>query len=71
MRADELMAADGRRWPRMAADGRGWPRIVPLSATDGCMQAYFKMDGALIDDRRIKVDFSQVRCGPLRASEGL
>jgi hypothetical protein len=25
------------------------------------MQAYFKMDGALIDDRRIKVDFSQVR----------
>jgi peptidyl-prolyl cis-trans isomerase-like 4 len=36
---------------------------VPLSATDGCMQAYFKMDGALIDDRRIKVDFSQVREG--------
>ena len=30
-----------------------------LSTVEACTQAYFKMDGALIDDRRIKVDFSQ------------
>jgi len=33
--------------------------FVEFEDVASCTQAYFKMDGALIDDRRIKVDFSQ------------
>ena len=33
--------------------------FVEFDDVAACTQAYFKMDGALIDDRRIKVDFSQ------------
>ena len=33
--------------------------FVEFSNKKQCAEAYFKMDGALIDDRRIKVDFSQ------------
>ena len=32
--------------------------ITPLSDA-ACEEAYFKMNNVLIDDRRIKVDFSQ------------
>ena len=33
--------------------------FVEFSTKKQCVEAYFKMNGALIDDRRIKVDFSQ------------
>ncbi|XP_050279386.1 peptidyl-prolyl cis-trans isomerase CYP59-like isoform X1 [Quercus robur] len=33
--------------------------FVEFETNDACEQAYFKMDNALIDDRRIHVDFSQ------------
>eukprot|EP00315_Gephyrocapsa_oceanica_P033845 CAMPEP_0185448966 /NCGR_PEP_ID=MMETSP1365-20130426/59924_1 /TAXON_ID=38817 /ORGANISM="Gephyrocapsa oceanica, Strain RCC1303" /LENGTH=323 /DNA_ID=CAMNT_0028054967 /DNA_START=1 /DNA_END=969 /DNA_ORIENTATION=+ len=33
--------------------------FIEFETEEACTQAYFKMDGALIDDRRIKVDFSQ------------
>ncbi|XP_010060849.2 peptidyl-prolyl cis-trans isomerase CYP59 isoform X1 [Eucalyptus grandis] len=33
--------------------------FIEFENKDSCEQAYFKMDNALIDDRRIKVDFSQ------------
>lgn len=33
--------------------------FIEFSNSDDCEQAYFKMDNVLIDDRRIKVDFSQ------------
>ena len=33
--------------------------FVEFDDVRACTQAYFKMDGALVDDRRIKVDFSQ------------
>lgn len=33
--------------------------FVEFEEVGACTQAYFKMDGALVDDRRIKVDFSQ------------
>ena len=39
--------------------------FIEFEETGSCTQAYFKMDGSLIDDRRIKVDFSQ--SSPYRA----
>jgi len=33
--------------------------FVDFSTKEQCVEAYFKMDNALVDDRRIKVDFSQ------------
>lgn len=33
--------------------------FIEFEDTEACNQAYFKMDNALIDDRRIHVDFSQ------------
>ncbi|CAO2826076.1 unnamed protein product [Amaranthus hypochondriacus] len=33
--------------------------FIEFEDTDACERAYFKMDNALIDDRRIHVDFSQ------------
>ena len=47
---------------------RGWPLLIAPPAcglqehlrSDVLHQAYFKMNNVLIDDRRIKVDFSQV-----------
>ncbi|KNC54237.1 uncharacterized protein AMSG_10031 [Thecamonas trahens ATCC 50062] len=33
--------------------------FIEFATKDDCERAYFKMDNALIDDRRIKVDFSQ------------
>ena len=33
--------------------------FIEFDDVSSCTQAYFKMDGALVDDRRIKVDFSQ------------
>ena len=33
--------------------------FIEFEEQAACTQAYFKMDGALVDDRRIKVDFSQ------------
>lgn len=33
--------------------------FIEFESNDACERAYFKMDNALIDDRRIKVDFSQ------------
>ncbi|KNA17630.1 hypothetical protein SOVF_078420 [Spinacia oleracea] len=33
--------------------------FIEFESNEACEQAYFKMDNALIDDRRIKVDFSQ------------
>ncbi|KAH7860067.1 hypothetical protein Vadar_008798 [Vaccinium darrowii] len=33
--------------------------FIEFESRDSCEQAYFKMDNALIDDRRIHVDFSQ------------
>ncbi|XP_022730139.1 peptidyl-prolyl cis-trans isomerase CYP59 isoform X2 [Durio zibethinus] len=33
--------------------------FIEFETTEACEQAYFKMDNALIDDRRIHVDFSQ------------
>ncbi|KAK7847707.1 peptidyl-prolyl cis-trans isomerase cyp59 [Quercus suber] len=33
--------------------------FIEFETNDACEQAYFKMDNALIDDRRIHVDFSQ------------
>lgn len=33
--------------------------FIEFEAKEACEQAYFKMDNALIDDRRIHVDFSQ------------
>ena len=33
--------------------------FIEFSTKEACNEAYFKMNGALIDDRRIKVDFSQ------------
>ncbi|KNA17469.1 hypothetical protein SOVF_079670 isoform B [Spinacia oleracea] len=33
--------------------------FIEFENNEACQQAYFKMDNALIDDRRIKVDFSQ------------
>ncbi|KAJ2764709.1 Peptidyl-prolyl cis-trans isomerase-like 4 [Coemansia nantahalensis] len=33
--------------------------FVEFDAKDACEEAYFKMDNVLIDDRRIRVDFSQ------------
>ena len=33
--------------------------FIEFDDVAACTQAYFKMDGALVDDRRIKVDFSQ------------
>ena len=33
--------------------------FVEFGSKEACAQAYFKMNNALIDDRRIKVDFSQ------------
>mmetsp|Transcript_6943 Transcript_6943/g.10139 ORF Transcript_6943/g.10139 Transcript_6943/m.10139 type:complete len:650 (-) Transcript_6943:276-2225(-) len=33
--------------------------FVDFSTKEQCTEAYFKMDNALVDDRRIKVDFSQ------------
>ena len=33
--------------------------FIEFDDVAACTQAYFKMDGALVDDRRIHVDFSQ------------
>lgn len=36
------------------------PRLpCPIRSDASCEEAYFKMNNVLIDDRRIKVDFSQ------------
>ena len=35
------------------------PSPFPLHSDAACEEAYFKMNNVLIDDRRIKVDFSQ------------
>jgi len=36
-----------------------WHDYVSRRMWQACEQAYFKMDNLLIDDRRIRVDFSQ------------
>ena len=35
------------------------PACPPARSDDSCEAAYFKMNNAVIDDRRVKVDFSQ------------
>ncbi|GFQ04907.1 peptidyl-prolyl cis-trans isomerase cyp59 [Phtheirospermum japonicum] len=47
------------KFPRVGLFNELETDIVEFEERDACEQAYFKMDNALIDDRRIHVDFSQ------------
>jgi peptidyl-prolyl cis-trans isomerase-like 4 len=45
-------------WDKTSGDSLGYA-FIGFESRDACEMAYFKMNNVLVDDRRIRVDFSQ------------